>query len=58
MLGFADAGVAAAFLLSVGSAALCVVYGLLRWNEEDAPLPIPSTPQASASRSTTSRSRP
>lgn len=44
MLGFSDAGVTAAFLLSLASAALCVVYGLLRWNEEDAPLPNPVHP--------------
>jgi hypothetical protein len=44
MLGFADGGVAAAFLLSVASAALCVVYGLLKWNEDEAPLPAPVHP--------------
>ena len=44
MLGFADGGVAAAFLLSVGSAALCVLYGILKWNEDEAPLPDPVHP--------------
>jgi hypothetical protein len=37
MLGFADAGVAAAWLLCLASTALCVGYGLWRWNDEDAP---------------------
>jgi hypothetical protein len=35
MLGFADAGVAAAWLLCLASTALCVGYGLWKWNEED-----------------------
>jgi len=33
MLGFADAGVAAAYLCTIGSAVLCVVYGLVNWNK-------------------------
>ena len=44
MLGFADGGVAAAFLFCIASAALCVVYGLLKWNEDEAPLPAPVHP--------------
>ena len=44
MLGFGDWGVTAAWLLSVGSAALCVAYGLWRWNEDDTPLPPPVHP--------------
>ena len=44
MLGFADLGVAAAFAASLASAALCVVYGLLHWNDDDAPLPAPVHP--------------
>ena len=45
MLGLADAGVAAALIASIASAALCVVYGLLHWNDDDAPLPAPVHPQ-------------
>jgi hypothetical protein len=48
MLGFADLGVAAAFAASLASAALCVVYGLLHWNDDDAPLPAPVHPQGEA----------
>lgn len=44
MLGFADLGVAVAFTASLASAALCVVYGLLHWNDDDAPLPTPVHP--------------
>ena len=44
MLGLADAGVTAAFLFSIGSALLCVVYGLVHWNHGDAPLPAPVHP--------------
>jgi len=35
MLGLTDPGVIAAFLLSIGSALLCVAYGLINWNKED-----------------------
>lgn len=34
MLGL-DLAVALALVLSVGSAALCVAYGLARWNADD-----------------------
>jgi hypothetical protein len=33
MLGFADLGVTAAYLCTIGSAVLCVVYGLFNWNK-------------------------
>jgi len=39
VLGFGDLGVTAAFLVALGSTALCVVYGLLHWNDDDTPLP-------------------
>ncbi len=39
MLGFADLGVTVAFLVTLASALLCVVYGLAKWNEDDTPLP-------------------
>jgi hypothetical protein len=35
MLGFGDLGVALAFLTTLGSAILCVVYGLARWNADE-----------------------
>jgi len=34
MLGLADSGVAAAYLLMIGSTLLCVVYGIAKWNKE------------------------
>lgn len=34
MLGLTDPGIIAAFLLSIGSALLCVVYGLMNWNND------------------------
>ncbi len=34
MLGFGDLGVALAFLATLGSAALCVAYGVARWNSD------------------------
>jgi hypothetical protein len=37
MLGFGDLGVILAVLATLGSAALCVVYGALHWNDEDRP---------------------
>lgn len=39
MLGIEDKWVAAAYLLCIGSAVLCVVYGLATWNRggEEAP---------------------
>ncbi len=43
MLGFADVGVAAAYWVTIGSAALCVAYGLLHWNDDEA-LPAPVHP--------------
>lgn len=33
MLGLADWGVSLAFLLTLGSTALCALYGCLHWNE-------------------------
>jgi len=44
MLGFADLGVTAAFLVTLASALLCVVYGLWKWNEDDTPIPPPVHP--------------
>jgi hypothetical protein len=35
MLGFGDLGVAAAYVLCLASTALCVVYALLHWNDEE-----------------------
>lgn len=41
MFGFGDGWVAAAYLLSIGSAGLCVVYGIMHWNtSDDVPLPV------------------
>jgi hypothetical protein len=36
MLGFADWGVASAYLATLGATALCVVYGVVNWNEPGA----------------------
>lgn len=44
MLGFANLGVTAAFLVTLASTLLCVVYGLWHWNEDDTPLPPPVHP--------------
>ena len=33
MLGLGDWGVSLAFLLTLGSTALCAVYGLVNWNK-------------------------
>ncbi len=44
MLGFADLGVTAAFLVTLASTLLCVVYGVVHWNEDDTPLPPPAHP--------------
>jgi hypothetical protein len=35
MLGFGDLGVTLGFLVMLGSTALCVVYGLSHWNDDD-----------------------
>ncbi|AGL00915.1 symporter small accessory protein [Desulfoscipio gibsoniae] len=35
MLGLENTGVIIAYVLSVGGAALCVVYGVLKWNSKD-----------------------
>jgi hypothetical protein len=35
MLGFGDFGVTLAFLATLGSALLCIGYGVLHWNDED-----------------------
>ncbi len=48
MLGFGDLGVTLAFFATLGSAALCVVYGLLHWNDDDTPLPRPVHPPGEA----------
>jgi hypothetical protein len=48
MLGFADLGVTLAALVTLASAALCVVYGLLHWNDDDTPLPAPQHPAGEA----------
>ncbi len=45
MFGFADLGVTLAFLVTLASAALCVVYGLLHWNDDDTPMPPPVHPK-------------
>lgn len=34
MLGLTDPGVIAAYLLSIGSALLCVVYGVINWEKD------------------------
>jgi hypothetical protein len=34
MLGFGDLGVTLAFLATLGSALLCIGYGVLHWNDE------------------------
>lgn len=36
MLGLGDFGVSLAFILTLGSAALCAVYGLINWNRPGA----------------------
>jgi hypothetical protein len=33
MLGLGDGGVSLAFILTLGSTALCAVYGFLNWNK-------------------------
>jgi len=33
MFGLGDLGVSLAFLLTLGSAALCAVYGFINWNK-------------------------
>lgn len=35
MLGLSEPGVILAYLLSIGSALLCVVYGAKKWNSTD-----------------------
>lgn len=35
MLGLSGAGVAAAYSLSILSAAVCVVYGVINWNRPE-----------------------
>lgn len=35
LLGFADGWVAAGYILCVASALLCVVYGVVHWNDDD-----------------------
>jgi len=38
MLGLQDPWVAVAYLLCLASTALCVVYGLVTWNQGDEPV--------------------
>jgi len=38
MIGIEGKWVGLAYLLSIGSAVLCVVYGLLNWNKGDEPV--------------------
>jgi hypothetical protein len=45
MFGFGDLGVTTAFLVTLASAALCVVYGVVHWNDDDTPLPEPVHPK-------------
>lgn len=33
MFGFQDTGALLAFLLTIGAAVLCVVYGVVNWNK-------------------------
>ena len=33
MLGITDASILLAYVLSVGSALLCIVYGIVNWNK-------------------------
>jgi hypothetical protein len=37
VLGIADPWVAAAYLLAIASALLCLVYGIVNWNRGDEP---------------------
>ncbi len=39
MLGFGDGWVAAVYLLCLASTLLCVVYGILHWNDGEDALP-------------------
>ncbi len=36
MFGIPDVWVLLAFLLSLGSSLLCILWGIFRWNEKDA----------------------
>jgi hypothetical protein len=44
MFGFGDFGVTLAFLVTVGSTALCVFWGWKYWNRDDEPMPEPVHP--------------
>ena len=35
MLGIEDPWVSAAYLLCIGSALLCLVWGIIKWNKDD-----------------------
>lgn len=35
MLGLPDASILVAYLFSIGSAVLCVVYGIINWNKDN-----------------------
>ncbi len=48
MLGFGNLGVTLAFVCTLASTALCVVYGFLHWNDDDTPLPGPVHPPGEA----------
>lgn len=41
MIGLPDPWIVAAYLLCILSSILCIVYGLLRWNQEDPVNPTP-----------------
>jgi hypothetical protein len=49
MLGFGDIWVAAAYLLSILSTLLCVIYGLKHWNDEEQMPPIVHPPDEDTS---------
>lgn len=38
MLGFSDPWVLLAYLLSIASSILCVIYGITTWNKGDEPV--------------------
>lgn len=43
MLGFGDFWVAVAYYSCIASTLLCVVYGLIHWNQDDT-FPVPQHP--------------
>lgn len=34
MLGLTDASIMLAYLISIGGAVLCVIYGVINWNKD------------------------